>query len=73
MFFQINKYPWVVSIAVPGLSNLCTGTLVASKYVVTAAQCMWMDLAQTQPRPVSDITVGKQENQNKHCEILVSC
>lgn len=53
----INKYPWVVSITVPGFNHYCGGTLVASKYVVTAAHCMWVDEAETQPRPVADITV----------------
>ena len=62
--FQINKYPWIVSIAVPGFNHWCGGTLVASKYVVTAAHCMWADEALTQPRPVADITVtnvGKKQ------------
>ena len=55
---QVNKYPWIVSIAVPGFRHYCGGTLVASKYVVSAAHCMWLDDAQTQPRPVADITVS---------------
>ena len=59
--FQINKYPWVVSITVPGFNHYCGGTLVASKYVVTAAHCMWVDQAETQPRPVADITVNKNQ------------
>ena len=43
------------------LSNgrqFCVGTLVASKYVVTAAHCMFLDQDATQPVAAGDITVG---------------
>ena len=37
----MNKYPWVVALMdSTGTQQFCGGTLVASKYVVTAAHCM---------------------------------
>ena len=35
-----NKYPWVVALLHSDGYLFCGGTLVASKYVVTAASCM---------------------------------
>ena len=37
---QINKYPWMVSLVSSGGGHFCGGTLVASRYVVTAAHCL---------------------------------
>ena len=42
---QINKYPWLVRIIDRdgdsyNFSGFCGGTLVASKFVITAAHCM---------------------------------
>ena len=39
----MNKYPWMVAILVSRISDHphCGGTLVASKYVVTAAHCKY--------------------------------
>ena len=50
-----NKYPWVVYVR-PG-NFICGGTLVASKYVVTAAHCLYFDTAATQPMATSDVQV----------------
>ena len=44
LYFQKYKYPWIVSLisnaSQPYLSAFCAGTLVASRYVVTAASCV---------------------------------
>ena len=37
--------------------QFCGGTLVASKYVISAAHCMFMDNALTQARPLSELKV----------------
>ena len=45
-----NKYPWIVAlIYTANDEHFCGGTLVASKYVVSAAHCMWFDWELTQP------------------------
>ena len=64
---QKNKYPWVVALMSNG-GQFCGGTLVASKYVVTAAHCMFLDQMATQPVSASDITVIKQLSSIVGCE-----
>ena len=39
--------------------QFCGGTLVASKYVVTAAHCMFTDQDAQNPVPAANITVGR--------------
>ena len=54
---QKNKYPWIVSMEEVGTGFVCGGTLVASKYVVTATSCLFLDPAGTQPMNTSDVQV----------------
>ena len=42
----------------------CGGTLVASKYMVTAAHCLFFDEARTQPMAASDVQVTCQHISN---------
>ena len=56
--FQKNKYPWLVMVRNGG--SRCGGTLVASKYVITAAHCVdtwdWRR-EKTVPAPVNQVSV----------------
>ena len=36
-----NKYPWMVAVVDSLGGQFCGGTLVASKYVISAAHCMF--------------------------------
>ena len=38
--------------------QFCAGTLVASKYVISAAHCMFVDEAGTRPYTTSQLQVG---------------
>jgi len=54
----VNKYPWMAAIMDgSGSSQFCGGTLVASKYVITAAHCMFFDNDATQPLATTDVSV----------------
>jgi len=54
----VNKYPWMAAIMNgAGTAQFCGGTLVASKYVITAAHCMFFDNDATQPLSTSDVSV----------------
>merc|ERR1711953_406981 len=54
-----NKYPWMVTFVSPDGSQWlgCGGTLVASKYVISAAHCMFTDQAQTIPVTTDQIKI----------------
>ena len=54
---QKNKYPWMVALVGSSGGQFCGGTLVASKYVISAAHCMFMDRELTQARPLSELKV----------------
>ena len=60
VFAQKNKYPWMVTFVSPDGSQWlgCGGTLVASKYVISAAHCMFTDQAQTIPVTTDQIKVS---------------
>ena len=38
----MNKYPWLVRIFAQDLTHYCGGTLIASKYVISAAHCFFV-------------------------------
>merc|ERR1712107_917293 len=59
----INKYPWIVAITNDRGFQYCAGTLVGSRYVVTAAHCMFKDPAgsvRTNPSEVI-VLIGDHE------------
>ena len=64
--FKVNKYPWMVAILDEKINWTvnCGGTLVASKYVITAASCL--DLAIP-----SEIKAGQRTFQTKKIKILL--
>ena len=71
MLFQINKYPWIVSIQrTSDSSHICGGSLVASKYVVTSARCLYWD---TNPYMESDIQVHFELRRSniRSCQFLL--
>jgi len=59
-----NKYPWIVSlVGADSTFPTCGGTLVASKYVVTAAHCMSTDaFANNAPSsPTFKVRIGEHD------------
>ena len=54
---QKNKYPWMAALLSSNGGQFCGATLVASKYVVTAAHCMFFDQDGKQPLSTSDVQV----------------
>merc|ERR1711936_954987 len=59
----VDKYPWMVSLVGSSGNHFCGGTLVASKYVVSAAHCMFTDQQLTVARPLSELKVNLGQHQ----------
>ena len=57
----VNKYPWMVALVSSLGDHFCGGTLVASKYVVTAAHCMFQDGGLTILKTLEDLKVMRPE------------
>ena len=60
----VNKYPWMVALVSRLGAHFCGGTLVASKYVVTAAHCMFQDNDLTVLKTLEDFKVMRAESCN---------
>ena len=57
---QKNKYPWMAALVdSTGGVQFCAGTLVASKYVISAAHCMFEQ--DGSPTNNTDIKVKRED------------
>ena len=57
----VNKYPWMVALVSSLGEHFCGGTLVASRYVVTAAHCMFQNSELTILKSLEDFKVMRAE------------
>ena len=74
--FQPNRYPWVVIIYTRKEDTdgkrkryLCGGTLIASKYIISAGHCMHD--ARNRVIPVTDVNVSSSNKEKKPVEATV--
>merc|ERR1719510_1095439 len=56
----VNKYPWMAAL-VRGGGQFCGGTLVASKYVISAAHCMTNSAGGIHTDPDFQIRIGEHD------------
>ena len=54
---KANKYPWMAYVYNREIGISCGGTLIASKYVVSAAHCVYRDDMLTELSPADMIVV----------------
>ena len=53
---EVNKYPWIVALIRSDKNKaFCAGTLVASKYVVTAAHCIHIEFLTEEQRKIAKV------------------
>ena len=53
---EVNKYPWIVALIRSDKNKaFCAGTLVASKYVVTAAHCFDIENLTEERRKIAKV------------------
>ena len=53
---EVNKYPWIVALIRSDINKaFCAGTLVASKYVVTAAHCIHIEILTEERRKIAKV------------------
>ena len=70
---KVNKYPWMVRLSVEfgnGYGSYCGGTLVASRYVITAAHCVEFKEIEVTPDMITVWHISNLFLQNKDIEIV---
>ena len=51
------EFPWMAALMNTDESFFCRGTLIASRWLLTAAQCLFKDPSQTIPKTTSEIRI----------------
>ena len=59
---QTNKYPWMAAVYNEDTEMFCGGTLISSKYVVSAAHCIYRADAETEFSPAFKMSVTETES-----------